>query len=60
MFFKWSAIGPENQGLTSGLSVIFLTTKTILYFFGIVSPRLLTFGLLEKLSYQKTPVSQHF
>jgi hypothetical protein len=60
MFSKWSATGPENQGLTSGLSVTFLTIKTILHFFGILSPRLLTFGLLEKLSYQKTPVSQQF
>ena len=60
MFSKWSATRPENQGLTSGLSMIFLTVKTILLFFGILSPRLLTFGVLEKLNYQKTPVSQQF
>jgi len=34
--------------------------KTILLFFGVVSPRLLTFGVLEKLCYEKTPVSQQF
>jgi hypothetical protein len=34
--------------------------KTILHFFSLVSRQLITFGLLEKLCYEKTPVSQQF
>jgi hypothetical protein len=60
MFFNQQTTGLESQRLTSGLLVIFLTIKTILHFFGMFYPRLLTFGLLEKLNYRKTPVSQNF